>query len=493
MKKMNLFKKTAACLLTVMMSVLTLGEAAYAEELPYDTYNYNYREDIVMTPAPYVPDGSVTGLSLGTTNFKEPQDLCVAENGEIYIADTGNNRIVIMDADMKNVVRIIDSFERDGVTDTFSAPYGVCVSENNELYVADSRNKRVVVLTPEGEFIKIVDNPQSEILDDNFEFVPLKVTVDYADRIYVIGKNAFEGILVFESNGQFTGYFGTIEVKISLWEKVWRKLASKEERSNQKLYIPTEFTGIDVDSDGFIYASNIDSDGIQAVRRLNPQGKDVIQKGENANVGGDLVVGMYGDYSGPSEITDVVYRDKGMYSLLDKKRGRIFTYDKEGNLLYIFGGLGAQEGTFITPVAIEVTDEHIVVLDATHNAVMKFKETQYGALINDAVGLRFDGDETLAIAKWEEVLRLDENNELANNGIGKAYLTAGDNEKAMHYLEIGMNRKYYSIAWKRLRNEILADNLNYILTGAIILLIGLKIYKVIKRKKTGVQKEGGLL
>ena len=201
MKKMNLFKKTAACLLTVMMSVLTLGEAAYAEELPYDTYNYNYREDIVMTPAPYVPDGSVTGLSLGTTNFKEPQDLCVAENGEIYIADTGNNRIVIMDADMKNVVRIIDSFERDGVTDTFSAPYGVCVSENNELYVADSRNKRVVVLTPEGEFIKIVDNPQSEILDDNFEFVPLKVTVDYADRIYVIGKNAFEGILVFESNG----------------------------------------------------------------------------------------------------------------------------------------------------------------------------------------------------------------------------------------------------------------------------------------------------
>ena len=140
-----------------------------------------------------------------------------------------------------------------------------------------------------------------------------------------------------------------------------------------------------------------------------------------------------------------------------------------------------------------MTDEHIVVLDATHNAVMKFKETQYGALINDAVGLRFDGDETLAIAKWEEVLRLDENNELANNGIGKAYLTAGDNEKAMHYLEIGMNRKYYSIAWKRLRNEILADNLNYILTGAIILLIGLKIYKVIKRKKTGVQKEGGLL
>lgn len=219
----------------------------------------------------------------------------------------------------------------------------VYVYQKNELYVADSNNKRIVVLTPEGEFVKIVDNPQSEILEEGFDFVPLKVTVDYADRVYVIAKNAFEGILVFESSGDFTGYFGTIEVKITMWEKFWRRLASKEERSKQQLYIPTEFTGIDIDSDGFVYASNIDADGVQGVRRLNPRGEDVIQKGENENLGGDIVTGTYGTYSGASEFTDVVYRGHGIYSLLDRKRGRIFTYDKEGNLLYIFGGLGSQE------------------------------------------------------------------------------------------------------------------------------------------------------
>lgn len=494
MRKKNLFMRIAAALLAAAVLLLVPAEAVQAEELPYDTYNYNYREDFVITPAAYVPNGSVTGLSVGTTEFKEPQDFCVAPDGLIYVADTGNNRIVVLNHEMTQMVREIVTFDRNGTADTFNAPYGVCVSENMELYVADSNNRRVVVLTPEGEFIKIVDNPQSEILEDNFDFVPLKVTVDYADRVYVIAKNAFEGILVFESNGDFTGYFGTIEVQISLWEKFWRKLASKEERSKSQLYIPTEFTGIDVDDGGFIYASNIDSEGVQAVRRLNPQGKDVIQKGENGNVGGDIRVGMYGDYSGPSQITDVVYRDKGIYSLLDRRRGRIFTYDKEGNLLYIFGGLGTQEGTFNVPVAIESIDGEILVLDAYYGAILRFTETQYGSLINDAVGLRFDGDETEAIDKWQEVLRLDGNNELANTGIGKAYLTAGNNRLAMEYLELGMNRKYYSIAWKRYRNELLAKNMNIIMTVVVVLIIAWVVYRKLRKKKKGkASGEGGLI
>ena len=417
MKKLKHIKRIFGALALAAAVAFTPMTARAEDDVPYDTYNYNYWEDIVKTPAAYTPDGNVTGQDVGTDAFKEPQDMCISDAGEVYVADTGNNRIVVMDNKMTKVNRIIDSFMRDGQEDHFSAPYGVCVSENNHLYVADSNNARIVELTPEGEFIKLVNEPKSEILEENFVFIPLKVTVDYADRIYVISKGAFEGILLFESDGEFSGYFGTIPVKISVWDKFWRRFASKEERSNTQLYIPTEFTGIDVDSGGFIYASNIDSEGKQAVRRLNPQGKDVIQKGENGNVGGDIAVGKYGTYSGPSEIVDVVYRDKGMYSLLDRKRGRIFTYDKEGNLLYIFGGLGFQKGTFQTPVAVEAIGEEILVLDAGRNSIQKFRETNYGKLINEAVGLRYDGDETHAIELWQKVLELDENNELANNGL----------------------------------------------------------------------------
>ena len=171
-----------------------------------------------------------------------------------------------------------------------NAPYGVAVSDKNQLYIADSQNRRIVVLNEDRSLEKIVENPQAEVLADDFVFTPLKISVDYADRIYCIAQKMFEGIMVFETNGEFTGFFGTIQVKITLWEKFWRKIATKEERSKQQLFIPTEFTGIDIDDGGFVYASNIDVDGKQAVRRLNPKGEDVIKKGINKNVGGDLWV-----------------------------------------------------------------------------------------------------------------------------------------------------------------------------------------------------------
>ena len=489
MRKLTKFKAVISLCLTLIVLLTTEGITAAADELPYDSYNYDYREYIHYTPSPYIPERTITGLDFTYNGeplgaFKTPQDMCQAPNGDIYIADSGNNRIVVLDPAMKNVVKVIKTFDNNGKEDKFSNPYGVCVSEREWVYVADFKNKRVVVLDQNDNLVQIIANPQSESLEENFVFNPLKVTVDYADRVYVIAQNMFEGIMVFESNGQFTNFFGTINVEISAWDKFWKRIATKEERSNQRLFIPTEFTGIDIDPEGFVYASNIDSTGVQGVRRLNPRGEDVIKKGFNKNVGGDLQIDGTSDYSGASQFTDVVYRENGVYSCLDRKRGRIFTYDHEGNLLYIFGGLGTQEGTFTLPVSVEDIGGKIVVLDATKASILCFEETEYGRLINEAVALRYDGDEAEAVALWERVLQLDENNELANTGIGKAYLTAGDYEKALYYLELGMAREYYSIAFKRFRNQILTDNANWFLTGAAVLLVlwfGFKAWK--KRKK----------
>lgn len=470
-------------ILALALALMCLGASLTLADtdLPYTSYNYDYWEDIVYTPAPYVPAGSVGGTSLTWNGeplgaFKSPQDLCVAPDGTVFLADSGNNRIIQLDSSLKTVLNVITGFDNAGEADTFSNPTGVAVSEKMQLYIADSQHRRIVVLEPDGTLARIVENPQSEVLEEGFVFTPLKVSVDYADRIYCIAQKMFEGIMVFETNGEFTGFFGTIEVKISLWEKFWRKLATKEERSKQQLFIPTEFTGMDIDQEGFVYASNVDTDGMQAVRRLNPRGQDVIRKGANGNLGGDLWSNGSSQYAGPSRIVDVVYREKGIYSLLDAKRGRIFTYDHEGNLLYIFGGVGTQAGTFTTPVAIEYLGDKILALDAYQASILIFGETEYGALINEAVGLRYDGDESQAVALWEQVLHLDENNELANTGIGKAYLSAGDNEKAMEYLKRGMNRSFYSVAFKRWRNEVLKENLTVILSGALALVALAVVY-----------------
>lgn len=482
----------------VLVNIVGPSSLAMANELPYDTYNYNFYEDIVYTPAAYIPSGSVSGTQLVYEGenlgvFSNPQDICKTPEGEVVIADTGNNRVIILDNKMTEVIKVIDTFDNNGEIDTLSSPYGVCVSEKYEIYIADTYNNRIVVLDREYNLIKIIESPKSEVLDDNYVFSPLKVSVDYADRIYCIAQNMFEGIIVFEKNGEFIGFIGTINVQISLWEKFWKRIATKEERSNQRLFIPTEFTGIDIDNGGFVYASNIDEAGLQAIRRLNPRGQDVIKKGENENLGGDLWTSGFNRYSGTSQISDVVYRQKGMYSLMDRKRGRVFTYDHEGNLLYIFGGLGTQAGTFVTPVAIENIGNTIIVLDAYRAEILTFSETLYGKLINEAVGLRYDGDETKAVDLWKKVLELDENNELAYVGIGKAYLTSGDYVNAMGYLKKGMSNEYYSIAFRRYRNEVLKENMSFLLSGGVVLIISIVIGRSIYRKKKGISKKGGLL
>ena len=330
-----------------------------------------------------------------------------------------------------------------------------------------------------GNLIQIIENPQSDILGENYVFSPLKVAVDYADRIYVIAQNQFEGIMAFDAEGNFTGFTGTINVQITTAEIIWRKLSTKAQRAKQQLFIPTEFTGMEIDSDGFVYATNVDAEGEQSVRRLNPSGEDVIQKGAS----GDILWRLTGDYSGASRIIDVVVREKGIYSVIDSTRGRIFTYDHEGNLLYIFGGIGSQEGTFDTPTAIDTIGDEIIVLDGSKNLVDKYRATNYGFLINQAVGLRYDGDEASAVECWKQVLKLDSNFELAYVGIGKSYLAAGENKKAMECFKTGNNRQYYSIAYKRYRNEILKENLTGYLTAALVLIILLVLWNKIGKKK----------
>lgn len=490
-RKFNIAKNFLALVTAVFVcsfSIISFAE----DELPYDTYVYDYWGDIVYTPSAYNPGKVIGGENLRYKeekigSFNNPQDMYRAFDGKIYLADTGNNRIVVLDSELKEVIRVYDSFKKDGIEEHFDNPTGICVTADSRLYIADSVNRRIVILEVKtGKLLNIIENPHSEVLEDGYVFTPLKVSVDYAGRVYCIAQNMFEGIMVFENDGEFTGFFGTIEVKISLWDKFWKRIASKEERSKSILYIPTEFTGMDVDEDGFVYATNIDSEGVQGVRRLNPKGEDVINMGITGNLNGDLFIEGDTEYAGPSQITDVVYRENGIYSILDRKRGRVFTYDHEGNLLYVYGGIGSQAGTFQMPVAIENSENGMIVLDANRAAIICFDVTEYGQLINEAVALRYDGDETLAAPKWEAVLCYNENFELANSGLGKAYLSSGENELAMHYFKLAMNKEYYSIAFRRYRNEILKENLQYVLTGiAALVIVLIIISRIVKRKKEG--------
>ena len=477
-------KRIISIMIVAVMLILDPISAS-AQTLPYDTYNYDYQKNVVPTPAAYIPDEVIHSTDLECGKFSSPKDMFIAEDGTMYIADTGNNRIVVFDSDM-TLLRIVDSFDNNGTQDSFKAPSGMYCSPEGDLYIADTDNKRVVILDAAGQLLDIIQDPKSEVFPEDFVFAPLKVSVDYAGRVYVIAKNIYQGIMAFDQQHEFMGYFGTINVQITFVQKFWRLFSTPEQIKRQEQFIPTEFTNIDIDDEGFVYATNLDSTGGQAVRKLNPKGIDVITQNNNGkhNLSGDPNFSTSkGSYQGASEIIDVKVRDGGIFSMLDRKRGRIFTYDNEGNILYIFGGMGTQEGTFKIPVALEIYEDKIYVLDSENSTISIFAPTEYGSAINEAVALRYEGDESKAVAIWERVLEMDSNNEMAYSGIGKAYLSAGDNEQAMYYLKMGVNQSFYSIAFKRYRNELLRENLAWILTvGLIVVFVGVGISKVTKKR-----------
>lgn len=448
-------------------------------EVPYRSYNYNYWEEQIPAPVPYKPEKSISGEELGIGQFLLPTDLVIDEAGDIYVLDAGNKRIVILDEQFQ-LKNEITSFQNAGVTDTFKNPNGICISREGILYVADTDNNRIVALTTEGQLVKIIEKPTDAALGEAFVFNPIKVAVDDANRIYVVAKNVFEGLMSFDDTGKFTGYFGTIKVQVSPVDWFWRKIATKEQRAKMQLFIPTEFTNLDIDDVGFIYATNIDTTVEEKIRRLNPSGKNVLVNYTNRKIIGDIDYRLSGPYSGPSHFIDIKYRGKGIYSGLDRTKGKIFTYDSEGNLLYIFGGMGTALGMFKKPVAVECAGETLYVLDETRGEIIVFSPTEYGASINTAVGLRYDGDEVEAVKYWEKTLKLDSHYELAYSGIGKSLLAANKNKEAMAYLKKGMDKKYYSVAFKRYRNEVLKANISKILLVVTILvavIISIKFYK----------------
>lgn len=491
---MKMKKAIQKMILLMLACVMVFPSVCYADDVPYVTYNYDYWENIVYTPAAYIPDGKLDGTTILDENgepigsFKSPADVYLASDGNLYIADSGNNRIVVLDTEYRFVRCITGFTDENGTFSALKGPYGVCCSDDPEgnIYIADTGNNRVVILDKELNLVRVVEKPQREdnVLEDDFVFAPTKVAVDYAERLYVIAKNTEEGIMIFDEEYEFEAFYGAIPVNISTWDRIWSKLSTKAQRAASRLNISTEYNGMDVDPQGFIYASYLDENGLQAVMRLNPKGYDVIKKGANGNIGGDIDIIETNAYSGKSTAIDVAYRDHGIYSFLDSKRGRIFTYDHEGNLLYIFGGLGAQEGCFKSPYAIEENvDGRILVADLVQNVILMFRATEYGDKINQAVGLRYDGEEEKAVPIWQDVLKMDANFELAYIGLGKSYLSAGENKKAMEYLEMGMSRQYYSIAYRRYRNEFLEENLEWMLTGLVAIILAVFVFKKVKNRK----------
>lgn len=465
---------------------------AYAEEANnYSyTYNYDYWETVRESPDVYRVEKVLNAANLGLVNdLKDAQSLFVAGN-DLYLCDTGNNRILQIHREDNSytVARIIDRVI-GAVPETFNQPQDIFVDKEGTMYVCDQVNERIVKMDKDCNYLMSFVRPSDETFDAGLSFLPTRAVADASGRIYAICKNVNKGLVKFEADGSFTGFFGAMEAKYDWYDYIMKLISTKEQRAQMESFVPTEYENICIDSKGFLYTTiasfqDIDAKKTKPIRRINSIGRDIlIRNSSNDTIPmGDLDWGENTPViSGASRMSDITALENGIYVALDRIRGRLFGYDSQGNLLWAFGGVNSASGYFRRALSVDHMGYDLYVLDNQANTVTVFTPTDYGKAIYQATEQYLRGEYDASAASWEKVLTYNGNYDLAYIGIGRAQLRNNQYEEAMKNFELSRDSDNYGEAFQLYRKEVIEDNIGWVVVILALLIVVPKIIKRIKK------------
>lgn len=476
---MNMIKRILLLSLALMMLLAPLAGAVE----PYKTYTYAKDGTPRMSPTAYTPILNVDSKYMGLeTPLNEPGDLFVDTDGNVYIVDTGNDRIVVLDKNYKFSYEISEFINDQGVPDGFTDPAGMFVSKDS-IYVCDTGANRIVIFNREdGSFNRILSRPTSALFGEGV-YKPVAIAVDQYDRIFVISSEQYQGVIVLTKDGEFTGFIGAQQVVYSAWDILWRGFQTEEQRKQQKQFIPTPYNNITVDELGFIYVTADSIDSAQQYSQLR-SGSDKYSPVKKLNAAGDEIMNRLGYFSPSGEVNvtadnvsriiDVAVGPEKTWSIIDDKRQKVYTYDDNGNLLFVFGDKGGQLGNLTSVEAIDyqrvlvdadptddipAEEEHyMLLLDRSDDLFTVYKRTEYGDTLIAALANENDRKFDEAIDDWKEILKRNSNFDLAYIGIGRSYYNAGNYTEAMEYYKAAYDTANYSNAFKEVRKQWIEDN-----------------------------------
>ena len=485
----NIIKRCVLWTLTVLLVMaVTVFPCAAAEQTQPYAYVYDSYGTPMESPTPYEAAYRVDVSTLGLGTLRAASSVYV--NGDdLYICDTGNDRILQLrlENDGAQLIREITG-TADG-TQTLKGPTDIFVTEDGELVIADNGNNRILRLSSSLELITQITRPDDPTVDQTMPFKPNKLVVT-ANHIYVQVTSVNKGLMEFTLNGAFVGYIGASPVKFDWEDYLWKVFSTDAQRSAMIAFVPTEYNNVALDSEGFLFVTNsvftnpeLRAGQAEPIRRLNLKGTNILIQNGNNFVIGDLIFGR----AGPSKFVDVTVLDDGTYYVLDSTRSRIFAYDNQGNMLFTFGGIGTKAGYFTSPVAIDHHGNDLVILDSANGLVTVMKHTGFGRLVSQAIDHYSKGEYDQSKVCWEEVLKYNGSYEMAYRGIGKVLLRNGEYEEALEYLEYAKDEYYYSKAWKLYRKDWIEENIFIIVAVLITVIAAVLIYSLISKIRGKVE------
>ncbi len=467
----------------------------------YQTYVYDVYGWPLYSPDAYTAIQTVDykhmGLELPITN---PGDMLTDESGNVYIADTDNSRIVMLDRYYKLVFTISSFSNEQGVPDQLVRPEGLFVTEPNEKYktrmiwVCDTGANRIVLFNDKGEFVRIIEEPESTLFDRDSVYKPVAIAVDAYNRLYVVSSTTYQGVIVMTDDGEFTGFIGAQAVSMSPWEIIWRRFQTEEQRANSDIKVSTEFNNITINkSKGLVYVTTTtiedsavdgairgkDKKGTNSpVKLLNANGTEIMRRNGFWMPAGEIHFSsrQTDKITGVSDIIDAAVGPEDTWSIIDSKRQRIYTYDFDGNLLFAFGDSGSQLGNMYGIEAIAYQGTNMLVLDKTKNNITVFQRTEYGNILLDAIKAESTQDFDLAIELWTEVLKRNSNFDSAYVGIGQAMYRNKDYKNSLAYFESAYDTVNWSNSYKEIRKEWMSTYFLVLLAIIVVVIVGVVLF-----------------
>ena len=506
----------------VLASVLVPSLTATAL-VPYATYTYSVDGLMHTSPHAYDPTLVISSSTIekGLKNnvnematlkysadwkaISKIADVCVDNLGYVYIVDSGTNRIIGLDQDY-NLRLVIDSFVNDmGVPDSLSEPSG-CFVTDTEILVADTNKARIVIFDKVGNFKEIVPEPSSDVIPDGSVYRPTSVATDSSGRIYVVSKTTNYGVIALRRDGTFLSFIGPQKVTYNAFQLFLRMFQTAEQIKKSVQYVPTEYNNITIDSDGFLYVTtnSIDKGQQQSaiksksksanyapVKKLNPSGSDVMNRNGFYPPSGEVDVTSFTTStittSGASDIVDVALGPNGMWSIIDAKRSRVFTYDEDGKLLFAFGDKGDQVGQIQDLKAIAYQGTNLLLMDATANTVTVYSRTAYGDLLAQALQNTQDQNYSLAVDYYVSILQHNNNYDAAYIGIADSLYRNGEYNDAMQYYKSAYDTASYSKAYQQYRKEWIED---WVLLVPAVIIIACVLISLFFKYANKVNKAG---
>ena len=449
----------ALTILMVCAAVLPLTASA---ETPYVTYTINGYGQIRQTQAAYLARATIT--KFGEEALSAPSDICIADDGLIYIADSGKGRIVVGTAEGE-LVKIIGR-------GTLKNPKGVFVTKNGNVYVADRDAERIFVFSSDGELLEEYGKPTSPLYGDEVKFLPIKIVVNDAGIMFVVCESNTNGVVEISptDGGTFLGYFGTNYASTSLTTIIYRAILTDAQRAKMVSNIPSTPTNLAIDSKGLIYTVTRGNQN-DTLKRLNIAGTNLISHpdGTYADTPAAVAAGNH----------DNVY--------VADQQGYIFEYNNEGEMLFVFGGPndGTQRvglSTMVSGIALDNQDR-IYVLDSDKAQVQIYQPTEFTDLLHNALYLYSKGRYTEAKEPLSRILEMNSMFDYANQAMGRSFFQEENYKEALRYARLAKDYEGYSDAYWEIRNVWLKNNVMTVILACVVLWAVVKVIKLLDKKK----------